>query len=100
MHWKTLIFDGSQIKTSPDNECHVCHLLEKDRPVTPPLYLHSQEAVSVTRRTACKRHKGAGREGEIMRAKKCPPLCASVSYRQSRRIAFTSLMAGDPFAHS
>jgi hypothetical protein len=24
-----------------------------------PLYLHSQEAVSVTRRTACKRHKGA-----------------------------------------
>lgn len=35
MHWKNLIFDGSQIRTSPDNECHVCNLLEKDRPVTP-----------------------------------------------------------------
>jgi hypothetical protein len=35
MHWKYLIFDGSQIRTSPDHECHVCHLLEEGRPVTP-----------------------------------------------------------------
>jgi hypothetical protein len=35
MHWKNLIFEGSQIRTSPDSECHVCHLLEEGRPVIP-----------------------------------------------------------------
>ena len=35
MHWKYLIFEGSQIRASPDHECHVCHLLEEGRPVTP-----------------------------------------------------------------
>ena len=35
MHWKNLIFEGSQIRTSPDSECHVCHLSEEGRPVIP-----------------------------------------------------------------
>ena len=35
MHWKNLIFEGSQIRTSPDGECHVCHLLHEGRPVIP-----------------------------------------------------------------
>jgi len=35
MHWKNLIFEGGQIRTSPDGECHVCHLLHEGRPVIP-----------------------------------------------------------------
>jgi hypothetical protein len=35
MHWKNLILEGSQIRTSPDSECHVCHLLGEGRPVIP-----------------------------------------------------------------
>jgi hypothetical protein len=35
MHWKNLIFEGTQIRTSPDSECHVCHLLHEGRPVIP-----------------------------------------------------------------
>ena len=35
MHWKNLIFEGSQIRISPDSECHVCHLLHEGRPVIP-----------------------------------------------------------------
>jgi hypothetical protein len=35
MRWKNLLFEGSQIRTSPDSECHVCHLLHEGRPVIP-----------------------------------------------------------------
>jgi hypothetical protein len=48
MHWKNLIFEGSQIRTSPDGECHVCHLLPRGSTGYSHLYLHSEEAVSVT----------------------------------------------------
>lgn len=35
LHWKNLYFDGSQIKPSRDKDCHVCHQLENNKPVTP-----------------------------------------------------------------
>ena len=48
MRWKNLLFEGSQIRTSPDSECHVCHLLQRGSTGYSHLYLHSEEAVSMT----------------------------------------------------
>jgi hypothetical protein len=47
MHWKNLIFEGSQIRISPDSECHVCHLLEEGRPVI-PICIFTQKKPSAT----------------------------------------------------